>query len=354
MKREDLFIAIGQVGEERLARCEKNAVPSNDMHWEGTEMKTNHNKPFAKVFRGLLIAAVVMTMLATTVFAYTGFVVYENPGAMLEAFFGTRQAQHGPDCGCEKCTAIIPTVQREELDLNTAMKDVAPFISLVGDSVIDECMCNRLTVDAYTYDSATGCGLVYYTLENEKGRALTYNLQPDGEIYDISPSTNHPCKEYLVQEESTATRLKIACYFICHPSISEDYFRIGFNGLIRENMEEETTDYLYLPLTENGMKCLTLEDGKLVLSPIGLTIGDLPCVREENRNEPKIHSVRICYRDGSEYVVTNDAEGNLTQNYGYSLMEFKGDFYVKFALNRVVNLERVDSVIINGTQFLVE
>lgn len=354
MKREDLFIAIGQVEAERLARCEKNATPSNEMHWEGTEMKTNQKQSSARVIRGLLIAAVVVTMLATTAFAYTGFVVYENPRAMLEAFFGVQPQAHGADCMCEKCTMTVPTAQREELDLNTATEDVAPFISQVGDHVFDECMGNRLTVDAYTYDPATGCGLVYYTLENEKGRTLIYNLQPDGEIYDISPSTNYPCKEYLVQGESTATRLKIACYFIRDNIVQEDYFRIGFNGLIRENTEEETTDYLYLPLTEEGMKSLTLADGELILSPIGLKVGNLSCVGEKDAHEPEIHSLRICYRDGSEYVVTNDADGNMTRNYGYSLMEFESDFYVVFALNRVVDLDQVTSVVINETEFLVK
>lgn len=354
MKREDLFIAIGQVEAERLARCEKNATPSNEMHWEGTEMKTNQKRSSAKIVRNLFIAAVVVTMMATTAFAYTGFVVYENPKAMLEAFFGEQPEVHGENSLCEQCTVIVPTSQRGTLDEDASMEDVAPYISQVGDSVFDECMGNRLTVDAYTYDPATGCGLVYYTLENEKGWNFHYNLQPDGEIYGISPSSNFPCKEYLVQGESTATRLKIASYFIYDERAREDCFRIGFNGIIRENTEEETTDYLYLPLTESGMKCLTLADGEVTLSPIGLKVGDLPCVREENSNEPKIHSLTIQYRDGSEYVVTNDAEGNVTCNYGYSLMEFEGDFYMTFSLNRVVDLDQVSAVVINGTSFPVE
>lgn len=354
MKREELFAAIGRVEEERLARCEENAAPSNDMHWEDIAMKIDRKKTSQKTLRGLLIAAVVVMMLATTVFAYTGFTVYENPRAMLEAFFGQQPQVHGPDCLCEKCTVIVPTIQREEPDMDAAMEYLTPYISQVGDSVFDECMGNRLTVDAYAYDPNTGCGLVYYTLENEKGWTLTYNLQPDGEIYGISPSANYPCKEYLIAEESTATCLKIACYFIRHEALQEEVFRIGFNGLIREDSDEETTDYLYLPLTDNDMKCLTSADGKLILSPIGLKVGDLSCVREEDRNEPKIHSVRICYRDGSEYVVTNDAEGNLTCNYGYSLMEFEDDFYVTFALNRVVDPDKVSAIVINEVVFSVQ
>lgn len=348
MNREELFAAIGQVEEERLARMEMLSLPAALRIKEETRMKTR--KTSHKALRGLLIAAVVVTMLATTAFAYTGFVVYENPRAMLEAFFGTQPEVHGENCRCEECIATFPEFQREELDVSTAMEDVAPYISQVGDSVTDECMGNRLTVDAYTYDPATGCGLVYYTLENEKGRTLTYNLQPDGEIYDISPASNHPRKEYLIQAESTAERLKIACYFIRSALVQEDYFRIGFNGLIRENTEEETTDYLYLPLTDNDMKCLTLSEGKLTLSPIGLKVGDLPCAREENRHELKLTEVTIRYQDGTEYVVLKNTESGMTANYGYVLSGAE-DYWMTFALNRVVDLNHVAAIIINGTEF---
>lgn len=353
MKREDLFAAIGQVEEERLARSEGNVVPSGHPFKEETQMKNHGSNASGKILRCLLIAAVVVTMLATTAFAYTGFVVYENPGAMLEAFFGEQPTVHGPDCGCEKCTAAQVTAEREKLDLETAMDAIAPYISQVGDSMVDECMGNRLTVDAYTYDPHTGCGLVYYTLENEKGRTISYNLQPDGEIYDISPSTNYPSKDYLIQGESTATRLKIACYFIKSFDNSECYFRIGFNGFIREDSEAETTDYLCLPLTDNNMSCLTLEGGELVLSSMGLKIGDLPCVREGNGHEPKVRSVTIRYQDGTDYVVTDETDGNAVRNFGYSLMEFEEDFYLIFALNRVVNLSKVSAIVINGTEFPV-
>lgn len=348
MNREELFAAIGHVEEERLDRMEKLSLLPPLPIKEDTQMKTR--KSSRKMIRGLLVAAIVVTMLATTAFAYTGFVVYENPRAMLEAFFGTQPEVHGENCQCEKCTNTFPEFQREELDAATAMEDVAPFISQVGDSVTDEVMGNRLTVDAYTYDPNTHCGLVYCTLENEKGRTLTYNLQPDGEIYDISPSSNQPCKEYLIQAESTATSLKIACYFIRDESVSGDYFRIGFNGIIRENTEEETTDYLYLPLTDNDMKCLTLADGKITLSPIGLTVGDLACAREENRNELKISDVTIRYQDGTEYVVLKDGESGMTVNYGYALSG-GDDYWMIFALNRVVDLDQVAAVIINGTEF---
>lgn len=306
------------------------------------------------IFLGLLIAAVVVTMLATTAFAYTGFVVYENPRAMLEAFFGEQPEPHGPDCLCADCTATTPTHDRAPLNEDTAMSEVAPYISEIGDSVTDERMGFRLTVEAYTYDAATGCGLVYYTLENyDSEYPINYNLNDNGEIWGISPSANHPCKEYLVASESTATKLKIACYFI-RSEDWEDYFRIGFSGLIREGIEEKVEDYIILPFESNEMKSLSLEDGKIILSPIGLVIkGSLPCVQKERSSEPKISQIVIRYADGTEYLIVNEDENDCTHNFAYSLLELEGEVRLTYSLNRVVDLDSLSAVIINGTEFPV-
>lgn len=355
MKREDLFLAIGDVEESRLDRCESSGAPSGADHWEDNEMDTYAKyRKKNKVVRGLLIAAIVATMLATTAFAYGGFVVYENPKAMLEAFFGEQPAPHGPECLCAECVATEPTFERGVLNEDAAMAEVAPYISEIGNSVTDERMGYQLTVDAYAYDPATGCGLVYYTLENHGNVALTYNLQSDGEIWDISPSSNQPCKEYLIQTQSTENSLKIACYFI-RADACDDYFRIGFNGLIREDTDEKVEDYLYLPFEANDMKNMSLEGGNIVLSPIGIVIrGELPCVQEEGSSEPNVVRLVIRYKDGSEYLVLNEDESNVTYSFAYSLVELENDVRITYALNRIVDLDQVSAVIINGTEFPVE
>lgn len=69
MKREDLFLAIGQVEESRLARCE-NQAPSGLVCMEGNEMEMNTKKrPTGRTLRNLLVAAVVVALLAVTAVA---------------------------------------------------------------------------------------------------------------------------------------------------------------------------------------------------------------------------------------------------------------------------------------------
>ena len=58
MRREDLFAAIGEVEESRLARCEKVMNPSVIVYWEDPKMYKK-----TSVRKILLIAAIVALML---------------------------------------------------------------------------------------------------------------------------------------------------------------------------------------------------------------------------------------------------------------------------------------------------
>lgn len=68
MTREDLFAAIGDVEESRLARGE-NMSSSNVTHLEGNEMTNATKRPKGRILRNTLVAALIVVMLATTVLA---------------------------------------------------------------------------------------------------------------------------------------------------------------------------------------------------------------------------------------------------------------------------------------------
>ena len=84
MKREDLFLAIGQVESSRLERSEL-AVPSR----EPEEDKTMSVRP-RRIFRNLLIAAVIVSLLTVTAYAAVGYLIFESPEAMITAIFGDK------------------------------------------------------------------------------------------------------------------------------------------------------------------------------------------------------------------------------------------------------------------------
>lgn len=368
MKREDLFLAIGEVEESRLARCE-NMNPSGVEHWEETEMGKFEKRNAKKILRGLLIAAVVATMLATTAFAYTGFVVYENPKAMLEAFFGEQPEPHGPDCLCAECTAVKPTYERESLNEEVAMEEVAPFISEIGDSFVDERMGIRYTVDAHTFDPATGCGLLYYTMERVGDKAeypITYELEDNGEITWIGNPISLPNTAYLVAEESTATKLKIAMYYVRTGSHADETvlkFSAGaeiYDEETGEKIGEDPDCILYLPFEDGGgMKSLTMAEGKIILSPIGLVVYDEIVTegRSGYSNELNLDYLSIKYKNGTEYLIYCDTD-SLTINYANQIAEqldeIQKTWKQTYCLNRVVDIDNVEAVIINGIEFSVE
>lgn len=91
MRAEDLFQAIGSVEESRLARTELS-VPSR----ENQEDKTMKIRP-TRIIRNFFIAAVIVSMLAVTAYAVTGYLIFDSPEEMVSAIFGDQTGfDHNP------------------------------------------------------------------------------------------------------------------------------------------------------------------------------------------------------------------------------------------------------------------
>ena len=224
MRPEDLFLAIGSVEESRLARSE--FFVSSDDKQEEKIMKKNPTR----MLRNLLVAALIVSMLAVTAYAVAGFLIFGSPEEMVSAIFGNETGfDHGegsiqPDpYGGPEGIIVEPTFDRVEADEAVVAEDVAPYVDPVGQSIRFEGY--TLTVDAFTYDSATKCGFVTYLLENPDGVAR-YNLQSNGEIwYDGMPDpvqVNQYGYPYIIQEKTTDTCLAAAYYFRWDPRRGEN------------------------------------------------------------------------------------------------------------------------------------
>ena len=215
MRPEDLFLAIGTVEESRLARSE--FCVSSDFKQEDKNM----NMKSGTVIKNLLVAALIVSMLAVTAYAVAGFLIYDSPEEMVSAIFGNSTGfDHDagsirPDpYGGPEGIIVEPTFDRVAADEDVVAEDVVPHVNPVGQSV---CFNGyTLTVDAFTYDSATRCGFVTYLLENPKG-VSGYRLQSDGEIwYDGQPDpvqVNQYGYPYIIQEKTTPTCLAATYYF---------------------------------------------------------------------------------------------------------------------------------------------
>lgn len=213
MKAEDLFLAIGAVEESRLARSEMYV--SSDDKQEDKNMKV---KP-TRIIRNLLVAAVIISMLAVTAYAVTGFLIFDSPEEMVSAIFGDqtgfdhnqgsiRPDPDGPPTGI----VVEPTYDRVPADEAIVAEDVAPYVDPVGQSISWEGY--TLTVDANLYDVSTKCGLVTYTLESDD--PLEYSLQADGKVWFPGGELvgfGQYGHSYIIQDQSNDTKLTATYYY---------------------------------------------------------------------------------------------------------------------------------------------
>lgn len=301
--------------------------------------------------RMLLVAAVVVSLLATTVFAYVGFTQYENPMEMLKIFFGadeytlvtgettTYQDAYGNDVVVE-----LPAEEKVPIDEEVAATQVAPYISDVGKSVVFDGY--TLTVEAHLYDSATNCGVVYYTLENSNG-VSGYEVFDDGEIwwpggemvYISDIGNGQGC--YIVENETTQTKLAVAFYYC------------GADGLdsVSVAFYADESNALVLPLNDGGgMESISFADGSITLSPVALRVNaeNMEFLYENADIYCDISRLVIRYADGTEYVLYSDEP--YIDNTTYALNIYDGTV-VSYTFNRLVDINAVEAIIINNVEF---
>lgn len=316
--------------------------------------KQNHN--YGRRFtRMLVIAAVVTAMLATTAFAYVGFTQYENPMQMLDAFFGS--AEYKIDEGGyvrtetyydKEWDIVEPTVEHVPVDTKVAEEDVAPYVSAVGQSLTYDDY--TLTVEAHLYDSATDCGVIYYTLENPNGMK-GYDLQSDGEVWwpagELVQLLGASEKSYIMKDETTDTKLTVAVYY-CGAD-KEEYLTLAFYA--------DTDNQLKLYLDDGGgMDALTAADGQIAISPVAIriTVTDMEflCWKADGTyssdKENHIDYLAIRNKDGTEFIIQSDEP--YMNNTMYALITYDGNV-VSYAFNRLIDIDQVEAVIINDVEY---
>ena len=337
---------------------------------EVLKMTKKKTIPVIRLTRLIVIAAIITVMLATTAFAYVGFTQYENPMQMLKTFFGE---EYHVDEGFaytetyydQVYNYVVATEEHVPINTKVAEEDVAPYISDVGKSITYDDY--TLTIGAHLYDSATGCGCIYYKLENPNG-VTGYELQYDGEVWwpkgEIIDIQNCHGRNYIVADETTNTTLSVAHYY-CGSDV--DYLEVGFNlwiigepGSVTDEQWKEfeaNTQKLTLPLNDGGgMNAISITDGLFHVSPIAMKLkiselGFLGHYEADGRyvsavDSSRIWNLSIRYQDGTEYVI--ERNDPYTINYTYAL----GDYtYLYYTFNRLIDVDKIEAVIINDYAF---
>ena len=332
-----------------------HVVASPETVREVLNMKQNKKNRIR--FPALAAAALLICALATTAFAYTGFVVYENPKEMMDAFFGGGNSDEGAIVVDEHGQTLVnPSFQREELNEEAAEEYVAPFTYEVGQSVTAG--ENKLTVDGYAYDANTQCGLIYMSLEMPGGFP-EYKVANSGQLIWQGPEqvrTSFGVTVFVNDVEDT--RMTLAGYFYV-----PDYYEEREFSLYLTNGQNRNDPHLNMPLENVGdLQCITAGNGGVQIAPFAMVVhGDKLGIMNEGK-ETNLSYLAVRYADGSEYVILDESGEVPVMNYAYGCMEcgdrcdgYVTDRYcVTYILDRVVDLEQVTEIIVDGETYSVD
>ena len=412
MTKEELFLAIGQVEGSRLLRTEMPVADSSDnLIEEELNMKKRINT--GRLVRNLIAAALTVSLLAVTAYAVVGYVIFDSPQEMVTAIFGDRTGYDHKDITYwtdpwkpeEQYTN--PAFERVPVDEEVAEEELVPLVSAVGQSI--SWNGYTLTVDANLYDHVTKCGVLTYTLENPNG--LHYALQSNGSLWFPGGELVYFGQygySFIIQDKSTDTKLTSTYYYQLRDPKSKDLeitfsqwasitreeidqriseikqqlrqeipeeealeFKKAYEGdqwawfeenrtreenidaayeyWAYERLEEIVTcpDKIVIPEQVQGeMTNATLGDGSVVMSAIAMTF-DLTKIDTSEYSELK--TAKICFEDSSEYVIWEDGVDN-----SIFAVSGSGESETTIMFNRIIDVDKVASVVINGVELAVD
>ena len=191
MRREDLFIAIGAIADERLALCEKRMDPSAHVYREDSRM---HRRKHAKKI--WLIAAIITLMLLLMGSAVAALVTMRVTDTKLFILSGETQPEHttsksqtqetiATDETQETLSFTIPSLHEGEIVHFDKVKDVFLELGTYYPQRIPE----GYTATLISNDAPLQNQVIRY--ENNSGKSIEYHIYIGGpassvEIYDIT------------------------------------------------------------------------------------------------------------------------------------------------------------------------
>ncbi len=202
MKAEELFYAIGGLGELRLERTEQK--------------RSGHSG--GKLGRRLLMAAVITTALIGTAFAAVGFLLYDSPAQMIQGLYGEHTGfdKEEPSLVSDPQkpwpnVMVQPGYEKTPVE-ETVAQELEKWVSPVGQTV--ETDGYKLTVDAYVYDNETRSGFITLALEYDEPLDETrLQKQPNGGIFPYMVGFNQYGYAYQISEKTRDGCLAMTYYF---------------------------------------------------------------------------------------------------------------------------------------------
>ena len=293
-------------------------------------------------------------------------------------------------------TEQFPGWERGAMDPEVAA-EVAPLVTYIGKSM--EWNGYTFTADHLIYDEITGAGVLVYTMEFDRGMPEFESYYNIGSFSNEYIAFNGVVSYSMIVPDKTTDDLLVGYYtfyYVDPPkTIKITFGRNAEMGLsskevaaemskIKEqysqNNAQEDSDPWWAPITAYGPKveewmdsfsksdcsividlaspekpeCLTIhtDDGDIQITPMGIS------AYFAGVDEATNGSVVIRYADGTEYMVYNHPVWQPKVLFGHQQNFFRGCLNSKigyaFLFNRLVDLDEVVSVVLNGKEYFVE
>ena len=222
--------------------------------------------------RLLLIAAIIALLLVLVgCAAVCVSVLFGSPKDMISALYGENAGfssappTEATDPWKPNSAWTVPGYEKQPVE-EPVSRELEKWVTPVGQSIASG--GNRLTVDAFLYDSVTQSGLITMLLEHSQ--EIDPMLGYDGEISAYLADINQYGRAYLIPEKTTDTQLAFTYYFhidkrsgdnlsVSLPDYEEDAKLEALEKLrqeevskIRQRLKEELT------LQEAAQKCQEL------------------------------------------------------------------------------------------------
>lgn len=312
-----------------------------------TEYKTHHSP---KIVRTMLIAAVLICALTVTAVAADAITrkFSGETTSVIEAFFGDSgdYANGGSIVEYDdegKLAINLPAWSREPLDMEAAERLIAPYLYTLEE--------NTVTVDGFTYtihavlyDSATETAMIRWSVENPDGLGK-YGIGRNGEFAIQEGSDMFAVvggRDYIDTVHSTDTKLYISSYAV---DWQDDlYCEFGRWYDWDKGTEKARFDTVKLLIPRDDFGGMPTVTGKnVIISPVA--------VRFEKAQVDDLRECSIVYIDGSTYTLFSDEE--FVQNTTYGLGDTENNT-ATYTFNRIVDVDNVSAIMINGETFPVE
>ena len=281
-------------------------------------------------------------------------------------------------------TEQFPGWERGEMDPAVAA-EVAPLVTYIGKSM--EWNGYTFTADHLVYDKITGAGVLVYTMEFDREMPEFESYYPNGSFVNDYIAINGVVTPHMMAPEKTTEDLLVGYYtfFYVDPpeQIEITFSRNAEMGLSKqewlaerqkikeqcggdlvayesmatqwENSFPESDCSIVVDLdSPKEPECLTIstDDGEIVITPMGMS------AYFAGVDEATNGSVVIRYADGTEYTVYNHPTWKPQVLFGHQQNFHKGCLNWKigyaFLFNRLVDLDAISSVVLNGIEYFVE